>query len=39
MRRDKAGKRNSFELHHVNEIQYGGEVYDVDNLRVNRGCS
>ncbi len=33
--RDKVGKRNSFELHHVNEIQHGGKVYDVDNIRIN----
>ncbi|EJB8349241.1 T6SS effector antibacterial DNase [Vibrio parahaemolyticus] len=33
--RDKVGKRNSFELHHVDEIQHGGKVYDVDNIRIN----
>lgn len=32
---DKVGKRNSFELHHVDEIQHGGKVYDVDNIRIN----
>ncbi|CZF85369.1 S-type pyocin domain-containing protein [Grimontia marina] len=26
--------RKAFELHHIKEIQYGGEVYNVDNLRV-----
>ncbi|PSV26291.1 MULTISPECIES: S-type pyocin domain-containing protein [unclassified Photobacterium] len=31
---DKVGKRNSFEIHHIEEIQYGGEVYNVDNLRI-----
>ena len=33
--RDSAGKRSSFELHHVDRIADGGAVYDVDNLRVN----
>ena len=33
--RDKVGKRNSFELHHVDEIQHGGKVYDLDNIRIN----
>ena len=31
---DKAGKRNSFEIHHVEEISKGGKVYDVGNLRL-----
>ncbi|WP_305846479.1 S-type pyocin domain-containing protein [Photobacterium kishitanii] len=31
---DKVGKRNSFEIHHIEEIQYGGEVYNIDNLRI-----
>ncbi|WP_336245257.1 hypothetical protein [Enterovibrio paralichthyis] len=34
-KKDKAGKRTSYELHHVEEIQHGGKVYDVDNVRVN----
>ena len=29
-----AGERSSFELDHVIEIQHGGEVYNLDNLRV-----
>ncbi len=33
--KDKAGKRKSFELHHIEEVQYGGQVYDLDNIRVN----
>ncbi|WP_103025357.1 T6SS effector antibacterial DNase [Vibrio campbellii] len=32
--RDKVGKRNSFELHHIDEVQNGGKVYDLDNLKV-----
>ncbi|ECF1703904.1 TPA: HNH endonuclease [Salmonella enterica subsp. enterica serovar Enteritidis] len=32
---DRAGKRGSFELHHTDEIAKGGDVYNVDNLRVN----
>ncbi|MEG9604980.1 S-type pyocin domain-containing protein [Serratia nematodiphila] len=31
---DAAGKRTSFEIHHVNEISKGGDVYNIDNLRV-----
>src|SRR5690554_4495731 len=31
---DQAGKRNRFEIHHVEEIGNGGAVYDVENLRV-----
>lgn len=31
---DVAGKRTSFELHHIEKISEGGEVYDVDNLGV-----
>ncbi|WP_248917241.1 S-type pyocin domain-containing protein [Pseudomonas entomophila] len=30
-----AGKRISFELHHVERIADGGAVYDVDNIRVS----
>ncbi|WP_370445026.1 HNH endonuclease signature motif containing protein [Photobacterium sp. GB-56] len=31
---DTAGGRERFEIHHIKEIQYGGKVYDVDNLSV-----
>ncbi|WP_159970731.1 S-type pyocin domain-containing protein [Pseudomonas sp. 8Z] len=31
---DVAGKRTSFELHHIEKVSEGGEVYDVDNLGV-----
>ncbi|TBW45312.1 hypothetical protein EZI54_23555 [Marinobacter halodurans] len=31
---DQAGKRNRFEIHHVEEIRNGGSVYDVSNMRV-----
>ena len=30
---EHAGKRISFELHHVKPIKEGGAVYDIDNLR------
>jgi hypothetical protein len=30
----KAGKRKSFELHHVEMIKSGGAVYDIDNLKI-----
>ncbi len=33
-KKDSVGGRKSFELHHVEEIQHGGKVYDVDNIRV-----
>lgn len=32
---DMAGKRQSHDIHHVEQISEGGEVYNVDNLRVN----
>ncbi|PHM52363.1 colicin-like bacteriocin tRNase domain-containing protein [Xenorhabdus hominickii] len=32
--KDQVGGRKKLELHHVDEIQHGGEVYNVDNLRV-----
>ncbi|WP_028682035.1 S-type pyocin domain-containing protein [Pseudomonas chlororaphis] len=32
--RDRAGKRGSFELHHLDHIAKGGSLYDVDNLSV-----
>ncbi|MGX5089354.1 HNH endonuclease signature motif containing protein [Enterobacter sp. UPMP2052] len=31
---DASGKRTSFEIHHINEISKGGDVYNIDNLRV-----
>jgi hypothetical protein len=34
-KQDHAGKKRSFELHHVDFVSEGGEVYNVDNLRVN----
>ncbi|MFJ2283426.1 S-type pyocin domain-containing protein [Pseudomonas sp. NPDC087803] len=33
--RDAHGSKGSFEIHHVDPISQGGEVYNVDNLRVN----
>jgi hypothetical protein len=33
--RDRAGSKSSFELHHVELVSEGGQVYDIDNLRVN----
>ncbi|SHG17529.1 hypothetical protein SAMN02745781_04150 [Vibrio gazogenes DSM 21264] len=32
---ETVGGRDRFEIHHVEEIQHGGAVYDVDNMRVN----
>lgn len=32
---DTVGGRRSFEIHHVEEIQHGGKVYDIDNIRIN----
>ncbi|OSN02506.1 S-type Pyocin [Lonsdalea britannica] len=31
---EHAGKRKSFELHHVEHIAKGGDTYDIDNIRV-----
>ncbi|MFJ2976541.1 type VI secretion system tube protein TssD [Kluyvera sp. NPDC087067] len=31
---DRVGRRKSYEIHHINEISSGGEVYSLDNLRV-----
>lgn len=31
---DAVGRRATFELHHLQQIQHGGAVYDVDNIRV-----
>jgi hypothetical protein len=31
---DIVGKRSSFELHHVNPIALGGEVYNISNISV-----
>ncbi|MDC9582576.1 colicin-like bacteriocin tRNase domain-containing protein [Xenorhabdus sp. PR6a] len=33
-KKDQVGGRKKLELHHVDEIQHGGEVYNVDNLRI-----
>ncbi|WP_256579109.1 S-type pyocin domain-containing protein [Pseudomonas sp. VI4.1] len=33
-KRDRLGGRVKFELHHVNPVSKGGEVYDVDNIRI-----
>jgi len=32
--KDRVGGRTTYELHHVEKISEGGEVYNVDNLRV-----
>nr|WP_242031550.1 S-type pyocin domain-containing protein [Pseudomonas fluorescens] len=32
---DRVGGRLSYELHHLDKVSEGGDVYDVDNLRVN----
>nr|WP_225927272.1 S-type pyocin domain-containing protein [Pseudomonas ekonensis] len=32
---ESVGGRRSYELHHLEKISEGGDVYDVDNLRVN----
>lgn len=32
---DMVGKRQSHDIHHVEQISEGGEVYSVDNLRVD----
>ena len=31
---ERVGGRIKFEIHHIEEIQYGGPVYDIDNLHV-----
>lgn len=31
---DSVGGRSVFELHHIDRVSEGGEVYDVDNLGV-----
>ncbi|WP_338584777.1 S-type pyocin domain-containing protein [Pseudomonas sp. MAG733B] len=31
---DRVGGQVKFEMHHVNHISKGGEVYDIDNIRV-----
>lgn len=35
LHRDTVGKKRSFELHHVDLVSEGGEVYNVDNLRIS----
>ncbi|MGE1177577.1 S-type pyocin domain-containing protein [Pseudomonas sp. BW7P1] len=32
---DSVGGRRSYELHHLEKVSEGGDVYNVDNLRVN----
>lgn len=32
--KDRAGKRERFELHHIKPVGKGGAVYDIDNIRV-----
>ena len=32
---EQVGERKAYELHHVEPIAQGGEVYDVDNLKVH----
>ena len=31
---DQVGKKKKYEIHHINPIGAGGEVYDMDNLRI-----
>ena len=31
---DSVGKRSSFEIHHIDEVAKGGDVYNVDNMQV-----
>ncbi|WP_324292613.1 HNH endonuclease signature motif containing protein [Xenorhabdus khoisanae] len=31
---EQSGGRKVFEIHHVKEIQHGGAVYNIDNLRI-----
>ncbi|MGV6987348.1 colicin-like bacteriocin tRNase domain-containing protein [Providencia hangzhouensis] len=33
-KKDASGKRSSFEIHHDTPISEGGEVYDIDNMRI-----
>lgn len=33
--KDANGSKGSFEIHHIDPISKGGEVYNVDNLRIN----
>ncbi|MDW6093302.1 S-type pyocin domain-containing protein [Vibrio rhizosphaerae] len=32
--REQVGGREKYEIHHVEEIQHGGSVYDVDNMTI-----
>ncbi|MEI7234082.1 hypothetical protein ACIPUO_06935 [Pectobacterium carotovorum] len=32
---EQVGKRKRLEIHHVKNIKHSGEVYNIDNLRVN----
>ena len=31
----RKGGRMRYEIHHIDQIQHGGEVYHIDNLRIN----
>ena len=31
---DAVGKRSSFELHHIDEVAKGGDIYNIENIRV-----
>ncbi|MBD8270482.1 MULTISPECIES: S-type pyocin domain-containing protein [Pseudomonas fluorescens group] len=31
---DAVGKRSSFELHHIDEVAKGGDIYNIENMRV-----
>lgn len=31
---DRAGGKVKFELHHVNRVSRGGEIYDIENIRI-----
>ena len=33
-RDDAVGKRSTFEIHHVQEIAKGGDVYNIENMMV-----
>ncbi|WP_413081246.1 HNH endonuclease signature motif containing protein [Yersinia vastinensis] len=33
-KKEHVGGREKYEIHHVNPINGGGAVYDIDNLRV-----
>ncbi|MEA9393616.1 HNH endonuclease, partial [Acerihabitans sp. TG2] len=31
---EQVGKRRKFELHHISLVSKGGEVYNIDNIRI-----